>query len=869
MKFSIVCLSVLLLTQFSVVNYAQKNISGNEIVLHKGWQIASSEKTGKDGALISSEKYATSGWYSATVPSTVMGSLVNDKVYENVFIGDNLKNVPTKQFEKPWWYRTEFSLPKGVEDKKIKLDFDGIVYRANIWLNGKLIANSDSVKGVFRRFEFDITGLVKTSGKNILAVELIPPVAGEPSLGFADWNPRPPDNSMGLWRPVKIKITGNVSLNFPYVQSKLNLQTLKSAELTVSAEVVNNKTKNVSGVLSGEIGKIKFSKTISLQPGEKKKIIFTPEEYQQLKINNPLLWLPYSMGKPNLYTVKLSFVTEGKISDQCAKKFGIREVSDYINEDGFRGYKFNGKKIQILGGGWVDNIFLNNDYENIKAQLQYVKQMGLNTIRLEGIWGTNEDLYDLCDENGILVMAGWSCQWENDEYIGKHVDDFGGIESSEDINMIAQSWEDQVKWLRNHPSIFLWLYGSDRLPRPELEKKYLKILQECDTTRPTLGAVSENTSSVTGKTAVKMRGPYDNVPPIYWWSDKLRGGAFGFNTEQGPGAQIPPMESIIKMFPKENLWPIDSVWNYHCAIGTFNNLKDYNSALSKRLGEPNNLEDYCAKAQFINYENTRAMYEAIESNKYASTGAIHWMLNAAWPKLYWQLYDYYLTPAGAFFGIKKAREPIHILYDYANNDVRIVNNTCKEHDNIVAKIKILNFDLSEKFSKEISHNLVSDESSVLFKLPAIEGLSKTYFVDLKIISAGKIVSSNFYCLSTKPDELDTAKATWYMTPAKETADLTDMNKLEKVHLKVEQKFIHSKENEKVEVELLNNTSKLAFQIVLSINKGKDGGSVAPVLWEDNYFSLLPGEKKIIKGSYAKKDLEGKKPVVKVSGWNIN
>ncbi|MGA7720473.1 MAG: sugar-binding domain-containing protein [Ignavibacteriaceae bacterium] len=837
--------------------------------LNKNWLIQSCQNAPEAGSLISTTKYFPVNWHRAVVPSTVMGALVNDGVYKDIFNGDNLKNIPAKEFEKPWWYRTEFNLPGTANGKTIKLKFEGIIYRAEIWLNGKLVADSGTVQGVYRMFEFDVSAIVKKSGKNILAVKVFPPRRGEPSVGFVDWNPAPPDKNTGIWRNVSIMVSGDVSVNYPFVQSKVNTETLKSAELTLSAELLNNKNKNVSGILAGEIGQIKFSKKIELKPAEKKVITFSPADFPRLKINNPRLWWTYRLGKPELYKLKLNFIIKGKISDAKETSFGIREVSDYINEDGFRGYKLNGRKILILGGGWVDNLFLNGNSRNLKSQINYVKQMGLNAIRLEGIWGANNDLFDLCDKNGILVMTGWSCQWEWEDYIGKPADDFGAIKSSQEMELISNSFADQVKWLRNHPCIFVWLYGSDLTPRPELENKYQAILQNDDPSRPFLASAAEHISSVTGKTGVKMRGPYDYVPPFYWWSDKNKGGAFGFNTEVGPGAEVPPVESIKKMIPPGHLWPVDSIWNFHCGKNAFSNLKNYNDALFKRLGMPGSVEEYCTKAQYINYENTRAMFEAHEANKFSATGVIHWMLNSAWPKLWWQLYDFYLMPGGAFFGTMKACEPIHILYNYNSGEITAVNNTLLSQNSLTAKISVLNFDLSDMYSQNISLSLPADQAVNILQIPEISNLDKTYFLDLKLFNSDKIVSSNFYCLSTKQDVLDTAKATWMMTPVKEYADLTGLNKLEKVHLKVSSKFTGAGENDEVEVKLVNNTNKLAFQIVLSVAGGKTGEPVLPILWEDNYFSMLPGEERVIKGSFSKTDLKGKQPVLLVSGWNIN
>jgi len=849
--------------------YSQKMDSNNFLLLNKSWSVQTTNKITGTGGIVSTENYSAKGWYKAEVPSTIMGTLVKDKIYKDFFVGDNLKKIPAEQFKNAWWYRTEFSIPQNHKGQFAKLLFEGINYRADIWLNGKLIADSGSVAGVYRMFEFDITGIINQNGKNVLAVEVFPPKIGEPTIGFVDWNPSSPDKDMGIWRPVKLIFSGDVSINYPFVQSKLDLETLKQAKLTVSAEVRNNLNKKVSGELTGEIGKISFAKKIILEPGEKSLVTFTPEDFKQLIIKNPKLWWTYNLGKPFLYNLELRFKIDGKISDQCETKFGIREVSDYISSEGYRGYKLNGRKIQILGGGWVDNLFLNNNHANVETQIDYVKQMGLNTIRLEGFWGTSSDLYNICDEKGILMMVGWSCQWEWEDYIGKPADDYGAIKTENDISLISKSFEDQIKWLRNHPAIFLWLYGSDKIPRPELEEKYQAILRKDDPTRPFLASAADHVSSVTGKTDVKMRGPYDYVPPIYWWIDKSNGGAFGFNTEIGPGVEVPPVESIKKMIPQNHLWPIDSVWNFHCGKNTFGNLNTYNEAMNNRLGTPANLEDYCTKAQYLNYENTRAMFEANEANKNKATGVIHWMLNSAWPKLWWQLYDYYLLPAGAFYGTKKACEPVHIIYDYADRGIIAVNNTLEQHSNITAIIKVLNFDLTEKYYKNISIDLSPDKSTEIIKLPSQGDLSKTYFVDLKLNCGKKIVSSNFYCLSTKPDVLDTAKTTWISTPTKEYGDLTDLNKLKKVHLTVKQKFNVVNDKEYIETEVANNTKNLAFQIVLSINKGENGESVLPIFWDDNYFSLLPGEKRNIKGYFYKKDLNGHKPYLKVSGSNIN
>jgi exo-1,4-beta-D-glucosaminidase len=292
--------------------------------------------------------------------------------------------------------------------------------------------------------------------------------------------------------------------------------------------------------------------------------------------------------------------------------------------------------------------------------------------------------------------------------------------------------------------------------------------------------------------------------------------------------------------------------------------------MTKRLAAPASLEDYCKKAQLLNYEGMRAMFEAFGANKFTSTGIIQWMYNSAWPKLWWQLYDYYLMPNGAFYGARKACEPVHILYNYGTKDIVVVNHTLNSYDGWKAQIKVYNFDLNDKFNKNIIISVPPNESEKIFVLPVLEGLSKTYFLDLKLYDkSGALMSSNFYCLSTKPDVLDEARTEWFVTPVKEFADMTDLNKLPEVQLNVKCHFPREGSKEVAQVELENPTSRLALMIELKLLKDKSGASVLPIFWEDNYFSLLPGEKRTLVGYYSVEDLDGEQPVLKISGWNVD
>jgi exo-1,4-beta-D-glucosaminidase len=637
--------------------------------------------------------------------------------------------------------------------------------------------------------------------------------------------------------------------------------------LSVRGNLTNHSEQIVSGTINGEIQDgITFIQKYSLGPKETKEVRIDSTEFPRLVVKSPRLWWPNNLGNPELYTLSISVRHLVSTSDQQTLTFGIREFKDYINEEGHRGYTVNGKKVLIRGGGWVDDLFLYEDEKNLDAQFQYVKHLNLNTIRLEGFWGSSEKLYDLADRYGIMVMAGFSCQWEWKGYLGKEVDEnFGGIMNEEDMKLAVEYLNDQVLWLREHPSIFVWALASDMLPNPTLEKRYRELLAQIDPSRPILSATKGYTSEVSGPSAVKMLGPYEYVTPNYWYLDTEHGGAYGFNTETSPGAQPPPMESIQKQFAKEHHWPIDDVWNFHCGRNEFNSMKMYMDAFNKRFGKAEDLEDFAFKAQAVNYEALRAMYEAFGNRKPVATGIVQWMLNAAWPKMFWQLYDYYLMPGGSFYGTRKANQPVNISYDYGKHTVHIVNDTYNSYPSLNAEVKLLSLDSKELLSQNVKAAVGEYESKRILELPALQSSSPVQFLSLKLKDAdGKTVADNFYWLSTKPDVLDFPMSDWYYTPITQHADFTPLSKLEPVKINVE----HTWDDKGVNVTLKNPTKKVAFFIELKVAGDKTGRTIVPVLWDDNYVSLLPGETKQISARFAQEYLNGEKPIFSYTGWNV-
>jgi exo-1,4-beta-D-glucosaminidase len=572
------------------------------------------------------------------------------------------------------------------------------------------------------------------------------------------------------------------------------------------------------------------------------------------------------VGTPNLYKLKLQFETGGAVSDESNMQFGIREVTSIVDEKDHRLFRINGKNILIRGAGYTFDLMLRSSPEKQEAELKYVRDMNLNTVRLEGKI-EDDHFLDLTDQMGILVTPGWCCcdhweKWENWK--------------DEDHSIAAASLRDQIRRLRGHASVFNWMNGSDNPPVAAVEQKYIEIEKELDWPNPSESSATERPTEVTGKSGVKMRGPYDWVPPNYWLLDTKLGGAHGFNTETGPGPAIPPIESLRQMLPEDHLWPVNTWWDYHAGGGAFKDLKNFTTALDARYGPSGGVEEFARKAQMMAYESHRAMFEAFGRNKYTSTGVVQWMLNNAWPSMIWHLYDWYMRPGGSYFGAKKANEPLHIQYSYDDGSVVVVNSFYQAYPGMKARARVYNIDMSEKFAKDATLDVGEDSSTRALAIPAIDGLSSTYFVRLALEdAAGKTVSTNVYWLSTKPDELDWDQSTWYYTPQKSYADYTALKGLPQVELKYSAVSEVQGEDGVTRVTVENPSRSLAFGVHLMVKTVKhdeedvrEEAEILPVIWEDNYFPLMPGEKRTVAATYKAAEAGKKAPAVQVEGWNV-
>jgi exo-1,4-beta-D-glucosaminidase len=861
---------VLFLLLSTVQMFAQSSEHFN-MILKDGWQMQSSTNITDDGASISRSGFKTITWYKVSVPTTVIAGLLANKVYNfDPFYDRNFEKLNDPKLDSTWWFRTAFTLPTSEQGKDVVLKLHGINYKANVWLNGQLIADSNQIVNPYRIIELNITKNIKPTGFNVLALEIKRPVnpnkrGGDLAIDYADWIHYPPDYNAGIVNNIEVKTFDRIGIQYPLVTTNFDLPSLAVAHLTVDALVTNYSDSAQDVIVSGKINSnILFKKKMHLNGGETAEVNFAPDEFLQLNIKNPRIWWPWQYGKPNMNHIELSVAHNNTVSNTIAEDFGIRQISSQLIDDKSRVFIVNGKRIVIRGAAWSPDIFQRRSPERQEQEIRLYRDMNMNVVRSEGKM-EDDHFYALCDKYGLLVMTGWMCcgAWQYPE-------NWDAAKRA-----AAMSSDSSVMyWLRNKSSMMVWLNGSDMPPRDStVEEDYLKIEASLKWPNPTISTADATKSRVSGFSGVKMDGPYEWVPPIYWETDSLlkRGGAWSFATEISPGPSISPYESLIKFIPKDSLWFTSASWKYHCGTMTFGNTDVFNVALEGRYGKATDIKDYIAKAQAQNYEAHRAMMESYGLHKYhTATGVVQWMGSNPWPGLIWHTYDYYLYPAGTYYGMKKSLEPLHVMYSYANNEVEITNSLLQNFPGLKVKAQIYNLDGSLKYTKNITTSVESDSIQKCFVLPQIDDLSDAYFLRLQLNDAkGEMKSINWYWLSTKPDVLDWVKSKWYTTPQTAYADYSALQNIGKTSLKISYRS-ESLHDSSLHTIIITNTGKtVAFQIHLRALKGKSGDDILPVIFSDNYIQLAPGESRTILCSYANKDAKGVEPYFVTSAWNLD
>ncbi len=843
----------------------------NSTPLREGWQIQSACKVQASGSELSSPQFHPQGWIATAVPTTVLAAQVAAGIYPDPYFGMNLRKIPGTTYpigekfsllpipaDSPyhcgWWYRRRLEVPASSRGKKVWLRFAGINYRANLWINGRLIADSKQIAGAYRTYDFDISKSVTPGQPAAIAVEVFAPGATDLGINWVDWNPTPPDKDMGLWSAVDLVITGPVSVHSPFVITHFEDSSLGVADITVTAQLQNATDHAVEGIASGTFAGVRFQQSVQLPAGKTATVSFTPEKYPQLKLKRPPVWWPAEMGSHPLEKLTVRFVSNGSVSDAASARVGIREATSRLMDTGARQFLINRKPILIRGGGWSQDLMLRQDHEQLPQQIRMVKDLHLNTIRLEGKL-EGDEFFRLTDENGILVMAGWCCcdQWELwDKW------------TPENYQVAADSLRSQMLRLRHHASIFLWLNGSDRHPPANVEQAYLDIEKQAQWPNAIISHAFSLPDTLSGPSGVKMTGPYDYVSPSYWMVDKKYGGAHGFNTETSPGPAIPQPDSLHHFLPEQDLWPINNVWNYHAGGGGFTNLNAFNDGMRDTYGWPNTMEDYSRIAQTMAYDGERAMFEAYARNKYTSTGVIQWMLNNAWPSVIWHLYDYYLETGGGYFGTKKACEPLHVQYSYDDHSVYVVSSLPVPSGSLSVHAEVLDLNLRRVFDQTRTVNIAADGSLHALDIPAgiFQPDNSIHFVRLELKNgSGMVVSRNFYWIPSRLTEFDWAKTDYTHTPAKTFANMQALRTLPASQLR----GVLTAGGRELRVHLENSSQSLAFQIQLAARTA-GGLPVVPLLWNDDFIELMPGEQRNLTAELPE-TYRGATPGVTVTSWN--
>ncbi len=625
------------------------------------WSLAPLSATSGDVASFSESSFSPgAGWAPATVPCTVMACQIQQGVFPALFQDLNIYSINTSAYDEPWVYATKFELPTPLPPgAHIGLSFEGFNYRGFVYVNGALVADNSTLVGAFNRLRFDVTAHV-AAGANGLAVSLRRPVDygldhtptdTDLAITFVDWAPQQPDSSMGLWQPVVLEVLPSpLSLAFPLVTTTTNA-TLTS--VTLGATIFNGGAEDARVVLAAQLlgpdGRIFTARngTFTVPAGSEFLATLPP-----LAIPAPQLWWPFEFtGRdPDLHalTVRVFPAAGGGAGDTLTKRVGLREAQGEL-VDGARSLSVNGVPVLVRGGGWAPDLLLRYSPERTRKELLYVRDMGLNAIRLEGKMN-DDNFFEQADALGIMILPGWCCcdAWQH-----------WPVWKAEQDAVARASMVTQARRLRASASVLAFLISSDELPPASVEQMYLDAISQEAWAIPTISAASRATSSITGPTGVKMNGPYSWVPPNYWLLDAQPphhpgaavGGAWGFNTEGGPGQSPMTLASLTATIRNASaLWPPwpNSGWGHAGApAGNFHDLDRFNGPLEKRYGSAGDLKTYLALAAAQNYEGYRAMYEGFARNKVTlfdpktsmnpATGIIQWMLNSAWPSNVWNL----------------------------------------------------------------------------------------------------------------------------------------------------------------------------------------------------------------------------------------
>jgi hypothetical protein len=836
------------------VALAADSYPAEPVTLVAGWQLQDATKVTQAGDAISSTSFKPQGWYSATVPGTVLTSLVNAGVYPEPLYGENNRpdKIPESLARTPYWYRTVFEVPKAYDGKHVWLNLEGVNFSAQVWVNGR---QAGTMKGAFRRGIFDISPDVKAGKEAVLAVLVSPqPHPGDPhehtirdgvgknggitaidgptflsTIGW-DWIPAIRDRDAGIWQKVFISASGPVVIKDPLVTTDLPLPKVDSADISVQARVENVTDAPQKGVLKGSFGDVAFAQNVEVAPHSSQVVTVDPKSTPAMHVEHPKLWWPNGYGPQNLYKLHLSFEVGGKASDSKDVTFGVRKFTYAVPDSENLTISVNGVRVFIRGGNWgLDEAMKRNPRERLEAQIRMHQIANMNLIRNWVGQSTSEDFYELCDKYGILV---WDEFFQPNPSDGPDPDDF---------DTYMANVRDKILRFRNHASIVLWCARNEGYPPKKIDDALRVLMTELEPTR------LYQANSADGR-GVNSHGPYHwRTPREFYVYDEA------FKTEIG-SVSVPTLESIHGMMPEKDWETINDDWAEHDFAKGAADGDTYPAMIAERYGKVANLADFVRKSQLANYEAFRAMYEGRNAKLFhPTTGVITWMSNPAQPSFVWQLYHHDLEPNSALFAVKKAAEPIHIQLNEANGEVQVINNLSVPLENAHAHLAIYNLDGSVQYEREFDVSAAASLATTLGSVAWPASLSAVHFVKLELKdTTGKMISENFY---------------WRALPEHQD-DLKLLDSLSTITLdaKVSRSDVDGKSV--VSVTLHNPGKEIALMTHLQLRRKRLGERVLPVYYSDNYISLLPNETRTITMEAATSELKGEDALVVVDGWNV-
>jgi len=822
-------------------------VENNRLDLTGGaWKVERASRVEATGALLSQTGYDDDGWVPATVPGTILVSYLNIEALPDPNYGDNQLQISESFFNSDFWYRDEFTVPASAGGRHTFINFDGINWKAQVFVNGSRVGRID---GAFKRGKFDISDLIEPGKQNALAVlieknahpgvikeqtALSPDVNGgvlgadnptfHASIGW-DWIPTIRGRDTGIWNDVYLTFTGPVTIEDPFVTTDLPLPDTTTAVIAIAVTLKNHDASSVQGTLRGSFGDVDFEMPVSLEASEVKEVTLDASTHPQLRLQNPKLWWPNGYGPQDLYDVTLAFETDAAgLSDSKALKTGVREMT-YDESSGALKMWINGRRFVGRGGNWgFPESMLRYRTREYDAAVRYHKDMNFTLIRNWVGQTGDEEFYEAADRYGIMV---WQDFWLANPVDGP---------DPYDNDMFMDNVDDYVKRIRNHPSIALYCGRNEGNPPEALDTAIRTLLPEI---HPGSHYISHSSMG-----PVSGFGPYGRMPVEFYFENRA---TTKLHSELGM-PNIVTEESLQLMMPDSTRWPIGEMWGLHdfCLDGNVR-ARSYLELFDRQFGEADNLEDWLSLAQLMDYDGHRAMFEAQGKNR---MGLVIWMSHPAWPSLVWQTYDYYLEPTAGYFGAKKGSQPLHIQWNAFTDSVEIVNYSAGDRDRLTADAELLNLDGSLVWQRDTTLFLAEDDMAPLFEVPHPDGLTNVHFIRLTLEQRGELISENFYWRGLEQDNYRALRTL-------PTVELTSSTSSDR-----------DGDRWYLTTTVEDHTAYPALMVRLQVVRGESGDPIAPVLYSDNYVSLMPGEQKTIRMELQHADTRGEQPQVVVSGFNV-